>query len=151
MHWTSSVVLLALSVGKTKDHKIGMCCCSAKHTALRNNIKDWLARSDMSNSGLLIQWTWVCWFNSKQTSSSYLWNVNCYCHDIAEIVYLVLNNNYSLLLPFMQYYSKSFVFVIDSLIVWVKSLDGLEYIYLARTVILLDVINIFLSVLKIYR
>jgi hypothetical protein len=50
--------------GKTKDYKIGICCFSAKHTALRSKSKDWLARnhrnnvsewSDMSNRGLLFQ------------------------------------------------------------------------------------------------
>jgi len=29
--------------GQTKDYKIGICCFSAKHTALRGKIKDWLA------------------------------------------------------------------------------------------------------------
>jgi hypothetical protein len=46
-----------------KDHKIGMCCISAKHTAVRRKSKDWLARnqdnvsewSDMSTHGLLFQ------------------------------------------------------------------------------------------------
>ena len=49
--------------GQTKDYKIGMCCFSAKHTALRRKSKDWLARnqnnvsewSDMSTRGLLFQ------------------------------------------------------------------------------------------------
>jgi hypothetical protein len=31
--------------GKTKDYKIGMCCFSAKHVALRRKSKDWLARN----------------------------------------------------------------------------------------------------------
>jgi hypothetical protein len=29
--------------GQTKDCKIGICCFSAKHAALRRNSKDWLA------------------------------------------------------------------------------------------------------------
>ena len=29
--------------GQTKDNKIGICCFSAKHTALRRKSKDWLA------------------------------------------------------------------------------------------------------------
>ena len=29
--------------GKTKDHKIGMCCFFAKHAVLRRKSKDWLA------------------------------------------------------------------------------------------------------------
>ena len=49
--------------GQTKDYKIGMCCFSAKHAALRRKNKDWLARnqnnvsewSDLSTHGLLFQ------------------------------------------------------------------------------------------------
>jgi hypothetical protein len=49
--------------GQAKDYKIGMCCFSAKHAALRRKSKDWLARnqnnvsewSDMSTRGLLLQ------------------------------------------------------------------------------------------------
>ena len=45
---------------QTKDYKIGMCCFSAKHAALRRTSRDWLARnqnnvskwSDMSTRGL---------------------------------------------------------------------------------------------------
>jgi hypothetical protein len=48
--------------GQTKDYKIGMCCFSAKQSALRRKSKDWLARnqnnvsewSDMSTRGRLI-------------------------------------------------------------------------------------------------
>ena len=29
--------------GETKDYKIGICCFSAKHAALRRKNKDWLA------------------------------------------------------------------------------------------------------------
>ena len=32
-------------LGQTKDYKIGMCCFSAKHAALRRKSKDWLARN----------------------------------------------------------------------------------------------------------
>ena len=35
----------AVDVGQTKDFKIGICCLSAKHTALRSKSKDWLARN----------------------------------------------------------------------------------------------------------
>jgi hypothetical protein len=50
--------------GQTKDYKIGICCFSAKHPALRSRNKDWLARNldyvsewgDMSTHGLLFQW-----------------------------------------------------------------------------------------------
>ena len=49
--------------GQTKDYKLGICCFSAKHAALRRKNKDWLARnqinvsdwSDMSTSRLLLQ------------------------------------------------------------------------------------------------
>jgi hypothetical protein len=49
--------------GRTKDYKIGICCFSFKHTALRRKGKDWLARNqdnvsewgDMSIHGLLFQ------------------------------------------------------------------------------------------------
>ena len=49
--------------GQTKDYKIGICCFSAKHAALRRKSKDWLARnqnnmsewSDFSTRGLLFQ------------------------------------------------------------------------------------------------
>ena len=49
--------------GQTKEYKIGMCCFSAKHAALRRKGKGWLARnynnvsewSDMSTRGLLFQ------------------------------------------------------------------------------------------------
>ena len=34
--------------GHTKDHEIGNCCFSAKHTALRRKSKDWLARNQDS-------------------------------------------------------------------------------------------------------
>ena len=52
-----------LRSGQTKDKKVGMCCFSAKHAALRERGKDWLARhqnnvselSDRSTRGLLFQ------------------------------------------------------------------------------------------------
>ncbi len=34
--------------GQTKDYKIGICCFSAQHAALRRRRKDWLAR-DQNN------------------------------------------------------------------------------------------------------
>jgi hypothetical protein len=51
-------------LGQTKDYKIGLCCFSAKHAALKRKSKDWLARnqnnvsewSDMSSRRLLFQW-----------------------------------------------------------------------------------------------
>ena len=49
--------------GQTNEYKIGICCFSTKHTALRSESKDGLARnqnnvsewSDMSIRGLLFQ------------------------------------------------------------------------------------------------
>jgi hypothetical protein len=49
--------------GQTKDFKIGICCFSAKHAALRRKSKDWFAWnqnnvyewSDMSTRGLFLQ------------------------------------------------------------------------------------------------
>jgi hypothetical protein len=49
--------------GQSKDYKIGICCFSAKHAALRRKSKDWLARnqnnvsewSDMSTRELSFQ------------------------------------------------------------------------------------------------
>ena len=48
---------------QTKNYKIGICCFSAKSTALRRKSKDWLDRNqdnvsewgDMSTRGLLFQ------------------------------------------------------------------------------------------------
>ena len=48
---------------QTKDYKIGICCFSTKHAALRSKNKDWLAPnhnnvskwSNMSTCGLLFQ------------------------------------------------------------------------------------------------
>ena len=49
--------------GQTKDYKIGICCFSAKYTALKRKSKDWLDRnqdnvsewSNISIHGLLFQ------------------------------------------------------------------------------------------------
>ena len=49
---------------QTWEYKIGICCFSAKHAALRSKSKDWLAQnqnnvskwSDMSTRGLSFQW-----------------------------------------------------------------------------------------------
>ena len=50
-------------VGQAKDYKIGICCFSAEHAALRKKSKNWLPRnqnnvsewSDMSTHGLVFQ------------------------------------------------------------------------------------------------
>jgi len=40
----------------TKDYKIGICCFSTKHAALRRKSKDWLARNpeNVSRVGLQV-------------------------------------------------------------------------------------------------
>ena len=54
---------LQLRSGQTEDDKIGICCFSAKHAALRRKSKDWFVQNqdnvpewgDMSIHGLLFQ------------------------------------------------------------------------------------------------
>ena len=82
--------------GYSKDYKIGICCFSAKHTALRRKSKGWLARnqnnvfewSDMSTRGLFFRWAKnpnsACWSSTKRTSSSSHWKLTCSRHDTAE-------------------------------------------------------------------
>ena len=61
--------------GQTKDYKIGICCFSAKHAALRRKGKDGLVRNqdnvsewgNMSTRVLLFQWA-----NTKQIQLSVL-------------------------------------------------------------------------------
>jgi hypothetical protein len=63
--FTSSAVDCGFELlsGQAKDYKIGICCFSAKHTALRRKSKYWLARNhddvsewgDMSIRGLFFQ------------------------------------------------------------------------------------------------
>ena len=36
--------------GQTKDYKIGMCCFSARHAALRRKSKGWLVRNQDNGS-----------------------------------------------------------------------------------------------------
>jgi hypothetical protein len=36
---------------QTKDYEIGICCCSAKHAALRRKSKDWLEIRIMCPNG----------------------------------------------------------------------------------------------------
>ena len=71
--------------GLTKDYKIGMCCFSAKHVALRSKSKDWLGLGIriMCPSGVtclsadcyfselsLYKFNSASWFRTKRTSSS---------------------------------------------------------------------------------
>jgi hypothetical protein len=52
-----------LRSGQTNDYKIGFCCFSARHIALRRKSKDWMSRNqdnvseweEMSIHGLLFQ------------------------------------------------------------------------------------------------
>ena len=39
--------------GQTKDYKIGICCFSAKHAALKRKSKDWLVR----NQNIVSEWS----------------------------------------------------------------------------------------------
>ena len=87
-----------LRSGQTKDYKIGICCFSARHAALKRKSKDWLAWnqnnvsewSDMSTRELLFQWASTiksnsaCWPRIKRTSTSSHWKLTCSRHDIAE-------------------------------------------------------------------
>jgi hypothetical protein len=84
--------------GQTKDYIIGMCCFSAKHSALRRKSKDCLSRnqnnvsewSDMSTRGLLfgelalLKPNSVYCSRTKRSSSSSHWKLSCSRHDIAE-------------------------------------------------------------------
>ena len=62
--------------GQTNDYKIGICCFSAKHAALKRKCKDWLARNqdivsvwgDMPIRILLFQWA------STKKSKSACWS-----------------------------------------------------------------------------
>jgi hypothetical protein len=36
--------------GQTKDYKIGICCFSTKHTALRRKNKDWMAQNQLASA-----------------------------------------------------------------------------------------------------
>jgi hypothetical protein len=78
--------------GQTNDYKIGICCFSAKHAALRRKSKDWLARiqdnvselSDMSIRGLLWKSHSACWSSTKRITTTSHWKLTCSRHDIAE-------------------------------------------------------------------
>ena len=104
--------------GKTKNYEIGICCFSAKHTALRKKSKDWLARNQdnvpewgyMSIRGLLLQWartmkiqlSLLVWYKADLIIISLKINLFSpwYSWKIAE---LVLNNNHSLTLLIYSY------------------------------------------------
>jgi hypothetical protein len=80
------------------QNKIGICCFSAEHAALRRKSKDWFARNqyivselkDMSTSGLLFQWTstiniqLIVSSSTKWSPSLSRQNITCSRHDMAE-------------------------------------------------------------------
>ena len=84
--------------GQTKDYKIGICCFSAKHAALRRKSKDWLLGiritcpsgatclpADCCFCGLVLKRSnSACWSSTKLTSSSSPWKLTCFHYDIAE-------------------------------------------------------------------
>jgi hypothetical protein len=51
MEWKANWLYSSRS-GQTKDYKIGICCFSTKHTALRCKSKDWLARNQNNVSSV---------------------------------------------------------------------------------------------------
>ena len=93
--------------GQTKDYKIGICCFSANHAALRRKSKDWLARNqdNVSEWGdMLFQWA-----NTIKIQHVGLGQSGPHHHHLIEnwklkfspwyswkIAELVLNNNHSL-------------------------------------------------------
>ena len=97
--------------GQTKDYKIGICCFSAKHAALRRENKDWLARNqdnvsewgDMSTHGLLFQCASII---KIQLSVLFLYKADLIIFPLKinllspwhswKIAELALNNNHSL-------------------------------------------------------
>jgi hypothetical protein len=81
--------------GQTKDYKIGICCFSAKHEALRRKSKDLLAQNQDNLSVSYHNKKKACWSSTKQTSSSFHWKLTCSRHDIAEKL-LGWCNNHSL-------------------------------------------------------
>ena len=70
--------------GKTKDYKIGICCLSHKHAALRRKSKDWLCLNVLFSEQALLKSNSACWSSTKQTSSSSHQNITFSRHDITE-------------------------------------------------------------------
>jgi hypothetical protein len=97
---TLDVKPLYIIVYSPNGYEIGICCFSAKHTALRRKTKDWLARnqnnvsewSEMSTRDCcfceLALWksNSPCWSRTKRTSSSSHWKLTCSRHNIDEIL-----------------------------------------------------------------
>ena len=85
--FTSSVVDRALEPhsGHIRCYKIGICCFSTKHPALRRKSKDWLARNrdNVSEWGDM-SFQWASTSPKRISSSSSLWKLTCSRNDIAE-------------------------------------------------------------------
>jgi hypothetical protein len=86
-------------LGQTKDYKIGICCFSAKHAALRRKSKDWLNRNqdNVSEWGDMFQWASTIKIQLSMLVVIISIKINLfspwYSWKIAE---LALNNNHSL-------------------------------------------------------
>ena len=89
--------------GQTKDYRIGICCFSAKHTALRRKSKDWLAWNqdnvsewgNMSTRGLLFQWTSTTKIQlSVLFSPRYSWKIAEHLTTINHSLVYYINKQY---------------------------------------------------------
>ena len=95
---------------QTEKYKIGICCFSAKHVALRSKSKDWFTRnqnsvfewSDMSIRGLLFQWacTIIIKLSMLYKVDLFIISSNITYLVLAKIwlkiVHFVISNNHSL-------------------------------------------------------
>ena len=83
--------------GQSKDYKIGICCFSTKHPALRNKSKYWLGEnqdhvllwSDMYTRELLFQSTstiniQLCLFYYKTDIITSRPDATCFCNNITK-------------------------------------------------------------------
>ena len=91
------------------NNKIGICCFSAKHAALRRKTS-WFGIRIMCPSGAIClladccfselalqESNKACWSSTKPTSSSFRSKLTCSRHDIAgKIAELTFNNNHSI-------------------------------------------------------
>jgi hypothetical protein len=94
---------------QTKDYKIGICCFSAKHAALRRKSKDWLTQNQnnvsewgyMSIRRLLFQWASTLKIQLSVLvlyKADHIIMINCWVgikqqlltHSLYEILYLLL-------------------------------------------------------------
>ena len=93
------VSVLALSVvdhgfeprsGQIKDYKIGICCFSAKHAALRRKSKDWLAL----NQDNVFEWgnMSICWLLFQWASTIKI-QLSMLVYYIADLIIILLKIN----------------------------------------------------------